>query len=46
DAALVSDRPFRSPHHSITTAGLVGGGTGLPRPGEACLAHASIAICS
>lgn len=42
DAALVSERPFRNPHHSITAAGLVGGGSSLPRPGEACLAHNGI----
>jgi magnesium chelatase family protein len=39
---ILKQRPFRAPHHSISDSGLIGGGSGMPRPGEVSLAHQGV----
>ena len=42
--ALVTTRPFRAPHHTISDAGLIGGGH-VPQPGAGSRAHPGVRVC-
>ena len=42
EQGLLADRPFRAPHHTVSAAALIGGGNGVPCPGEVSLAHRGV----
>ena len=42
EQALITERPFRAPHHHASAAAIIGGGSYLPRPGEISLAHRGV----
>ena len=44
ERGLVTTPPLRSPHHTATRAAVIGGGSGMPRPGDASLAHCGVLL--